>query len=129
MLKRTDLPKEWNDLNEIDKQKWIFDYLMFGSAAIEIIDGQYKYANIQEIETKIDDSIPNKIIEILKDYLGVEKVELNHKIVDDLKVDSLDIVELVIELEDQFDIEVPDEDVETLKTVKDVVNYVQEIKR
>ena len=67
-----------------------------------------------------------KVKEIIVQQLGVDadKVTAEASFVDDLGADSLDVVELVMALEDAFDIEVPDEDVENIRTVGDVERYV-----
>ncbi|GGP12301.1 acyl carrier protein [Oceanobacillus neutriphilus] len=63
---------------------------------------------------------------IIADRLDVdeEKVVLEASFKDDLEADSLDVVELVMELEDEFDIEIADEDAEKINTVGDAVNYI-----
>lgn len=68
-----------------------------------------------------------KIKEIIADKLSVDADEINleSSFIDDLNADSLDIVELIMALEDELDMEIPDEDVENFKTVGDVVNYVK----
>jgi acyl carrier protein len=67
-----------------------------------------------------------RIREIVAGQLGVEADEVvaEASILDDLGADSLDVVELVMALEEEFDIEVPDEDVEGMRTVADVEAYV-----
>ncbi|MDD5793292.1 acyl carrier protein [Clostridium sp. HCP1S3_B4] len=69
----------------------------------------------------------DKIKEIVADKLSVDENEitLESSFIEDLNADSLDIVELIMALEDELDMEIPDEDVENFKTVGDVVNYVQ----
>ena len=69
----------------------------------------------------------NKIKSIIVEQLGVkaEEVTLEAKIMDDLGADSLDAVELVMALEEEFGIEIPDEDAEKLITVGDVIKYVE----
>lgn len=64
---------------------------------------------------------------IIMERLGVdeEKIVDNASFQNDLGADSLDVVELVMEIEDEFDIEIPDENAETFKTVCDVVNYIE----
>ena len=64
---------------------------------------------------------------IVSDQLGVEKSEVTKdaSILDDLGADSLDVVELVMSLEDAFDIEVPDEAVEEMRTIGDVQRFVE----
>lgn len=69
-----------------------------------------------------------RIQEIIADKLSidVEEITLDAAFVEDLNADSLDIVELIMALEDELDLEIPDEDVEGFVTVGDVVNYVKE---
>lgn len=69
-----------------------------------------------------------KIKEIIIDQLGVEpdEVILEASFIDDLGADSLDIVELIMAFEEEFDLEIPDEDAEKIKMVKDVVDYLQD---
>ena len=69
-----------------------------------------------------------KVAAILAQQLDVEVDEItaDTDIVDDLGADSLDIVDLVMTLEDEFDLEIPDEDVETVRTVGDLVKYLEE---
>ncbi len=72
-------------------------------------------------------SIENRVREIIVDKLGVspEQVDANAHFVDDLGADSLDQVELVMALEEEFDIEISDEDAEKIGTVTDAVKYIQ----
>ncbi len=72
-------------------------------------------------------SISPKVKEIIVEQLGVdpEKVKPEASFIDDLGADSLDIVELVMAMEEEFDLEIPDEDAEKLKTVQDVASYLQ----
>ncbi len=71
--------------------------------------------------------LAGRIQAIVADQLGVEKVEVTKdaSILDDLGADSLDVVELVMTLEEAFDIEVPDEAVEDMRTIGDVQRYVE----
>ncbi len=71
-------------------------------------------------------SLQPKIAKIIEEQLGVdqEKIKPEASFIDDLGADSLDIVELVMAMEEEFDIEIPDEDAEKLKTVSDVTNYL-----
>lgn len=68
-----------------------------------------------------------KIQEIIADKLSidVEEITLESSFIDDLNADSLDIVELIMALEDELELEIPDEEVEGFKTVGDVVTYVK----
>ena len=69
-----------------------------------------------------------KVKEILCDQLDVDAkdVTMEASITEDLGADSLDLVDLVMSLEDEFDIEVPDEEVESIKTVGDIVRYIEQ---
>ena len=69
-----------------------------------------------------------KVKAILCEQLDLDEsqVTANAEIINDLGADSLDIVDLVMTLEDEFDTEVPDEEIETLRTVGDIVKYVEE---
>ncbi|MCH2202129.1 MAG: acyl carrier protein [Fuerstiella sp.] len=72
-------------------------------------------------------SIEEKVIGIVSDQLDSPREEISRSssFVDDLKADSLDIVELVMALEDDFDIKIPDDDYDKIATVGDVINYVE----
>jgi acyl carrier protein len=72
-------------------------------------------------------SIEERIIEIISQKLNLSKdqVKPEASFVDDLGADSLDLVELVMAMEEAFGMEVPDEDAEKLRTVKDVIEYVK----
>lgn len=69
----------------------------------------------------------SKIVDIIANQLGVDKdiVTPGANIVDDLGADSLDVVELVMALEEAFDMEIPDEDAEKIRTVQDIFAYLQ----
>ena len=75
-----------------------------------------------------DQSIEEKVRGIIVEQLGVnpEQVTTNASFIEDLGADSLDIVELVMAFEEEFSVEVPDEDAEKLQTVGDVVKYIEE---
>jgi acyl carrier protein len=72
-------------------------------------------------------SIEEKVIGIVSDQLDVPKEEISRSssFVDDLKADSLDIVELVMALEDEFDVKIPDEDYDQIKTVGNAITYIE----
>nr|WP_202711299.1 acyl carrier protein [Sporosalibacterium faouarense] len=69
----------------------------------------------------------DKLKEIIMDQLEVEEDEINmdSSFQDDLDADSLDVVELIMAIEDEFDIEIPDEDAEKISTVKDAIDYIE----
>jgi len=73
-------------------------------------------------------STEEKVIGIVSEQLGVPQEEISRTshFVDDLKADSLDVVELVMEFEDEFGITIPDDDYEKIQTVGDAVDYIEE---
>lgn len=72
----------------------------------------------------------DQIKKILVETMDIEedKITLDAKLKDDLNLDSLDSVELIMSAEEEFGIEIPDEDVLNFKTVNDIVNYIEEHK-
>ncbi|HEY7856727.1 MAG TPA: acyl carrier protein [Terriglobales bacterium] len=73
------------------------------------------------------EAIEDKVRQIVVEKLGVEagEVTLNASFVDDLGADSLDLVELVMEFESAFDMQIPDEDAEKIRRVQDAVDYIR----
>lgn len=71
-------------------------------------------------------AIDQEMVDIIVEQLSVEKDKVvpNASFVDDLGADSLDLVELIMAMEEAFDIEIPDEDAEKIVTVQDAVDYV-----
>jgi acyl carrier protein len=71
-------------------------------------------------------SVDDKVKQIIVEQLGVDEAEVtpNASFVDELGADSLDTVELVMAFEEAFDIEIPDEDAEKIRTVQDAVDYI-----
>ena len=69
----------------------------------------------------------DKVIKLISDAtkIDISKINLETSFVDDLNLDSLDIVELMMKMEDEFGVEIPEEDAEGLKTVKDIVVYLE----
>lgn len=69
-----------------------------------------------------------RVSKMLAEQLSVDedKITMDSNILDDFEADSLDIVDMVMNLEDEFGAEIPDEDVENLRTVGDVVRYIEE---
>ena len=69
----------------------------------------------------------DKVKEVIIDKLGIEdsKIESESSFVDDLGADSLDTVELIMQLEEEFGIEIPDEDAEKITTVQAAVDYIE----
>jgi acyl carrier protein len=73
-------------------------------------------------------AVAEKVKKMIVEQLGVNESEVvpEAKFIDDLGADSLDIVELVMALEDEYGIEIPDEDAEKIETVGDAVRYIEE---
>ncbi|MEX0727592.1 MAG: acyl carrier protein [Planctomycetaceae bacterium] len=72
-------------------------------------------------------SVEEKVTGIVSEQLGVslEEITRTSSFIDDLKADSLDVVELVMSFEDEFGITIPDEDYEKIKTVGDAIEYIE----
>ena len=72
------------------------------------------------------EDIEQKVIEIVSEQMGVDKSEITREthFINDLNADSLDTVELVMAFEEAFEIEIPDEDAEKIRTVQDAVDYI-----
>lgn len=72
-------------------------------------------------------SVEEKVKEIIVDQLGVDEKQVDPEasFIDDLGADSLDTVELVMALEEEFDVEIPDEDAEKIATVQNAIDYIK----
>ncbi len=70
-----------------------------------------------------------KVIDIISNQLGIEREAITPeaKVIDDLGADSLDVVELVMALEEEFDVEIPDEEAEKIKSVGDIFSYMETV--
>lgn len=73
-------------------------------------------------------SVEDKVIEIISEQLGLDKdeIQLEASFIDDLGADSLDIVEMIMTIEDDFDIEISDEDAEKIVSVQDAITYIND---
>lgn len=71
--------------------------------------------------------VSEKVIEMLASQLNIskDKVQLNAKLIEDLGADSLDMVEMLMLVEEEFGLSIPDEDAMNLKTVGDIINYIE----
>jgi acyl carrier protein len=76
----------------------------------------------------VEKTVDRRVIEIIVEQLGVseEEVTMEASFIEDLGADSLDLVELIMAMEEEFSIEISDEDAEKIQTVQDVVNYINE---
>lgn len=76
-------------------------------------------------------TIETKVKSIIADQLGVgeDEIKPESSFIEDLGADSLDIVELVMAMEEEFEVEIPDEEAENIKTVGDAINYINTHKK
>ncbi len=72
-------------------------------------------------------SVEQRVIEIVCEHLAVNKEQVNRttSFIEDIGADSLDIVELIMELEEEFDIQIPDDQAEKIKTVGEAIDYIE----
>jgi len=75
-----------------------------------------------------DNNLEQRVKSIIAEQLGVAEgeVRMDSKFIDDLGADSLDIVELVMAMEEEFQMEIPDEEAENIRTVQDAISYIVE---
>jgi acyl carrier protein len=73
-------------------------------------------------------SVEERVLEIIAEQLGLDKDEIQTEasFIDDLGADSLDIVEMIMTIEDEFDVEISDEDAEKIVTVQDAISYIND---
>jgi acyl carrier protein len=93
----------------------------------DFIHNLKKYVIIQTHKHKKERNMLDKVIAVVVEQLDCDAAEVKEdsKFIEDLGADSLDVVELVMALEEEFDIEIPDEDAEGILTVKDALNYIE----
>lgn len=79
------------------------------------------------LDWRVIEVIFDKVRDIIVDQLDVNEndVTMDASIIDDLGADSLDVVDLIMSFEEEFDVEIPDEEVENIKTVGDIVKYIE----
>jgi acyl carrier protein len=78
-------------------------------------------------ERRVSQTIDERVINIICEQMGAsrDKITMETSFVNDLGADSLDTVELVMEFEDEFDVNIPDEDAEKIQTVGDAISYIE----
>ncbi|GAA2256354.1 acyl carrier protein [Actinomadura sp. NPDC048955] len=76
-----------------------------------------------------EQQILDGLAEIIDEIVGIDKSEVTPEknFIDDLDIDSLSMVEIAVAAQDRFDVEIPDDELRNLKTVKDVINFVQNL--
>ena len=81
---------------------------------------------IKKKENKMSDDILKKVVEIVVDKLDVDEAKVTNdaKFIDDLGADSLDTVELIMQFEEDFELDIPDEDAEKIQSVQDALDYI-----
>ncbi|MBW8484844.1 acyl carrier protein [Actinomadura parmotrematis] len=82
-------------------------------------------------EVATEQQILDGLAEIIDDIVGIDKSEVTPEknFIDDLDIDSLSMVEIAVAAQDQFGVEIPDDELRNLKTVKDVINFVQNLQQ
>ena len=100
----------------------------FGQGALLVAGSNVFLSSVNKTGVKENMSVEEKVLQIVSEQLQVPSDEVNKEslFVEDLKADSLDIVEMVMEFEDAFDVTIPDDDYDKIKTVGDAVNYIEE---
>lgn len=91
-------------------------------ASIECLQLLFHRGEVTDLAT-----VTERVTKVIVDRLGVDEVEVKPEasFSDDLGADSLDVVELVMELEDEFDMEISDDDAEKIATVGDAISYIE----
>jgi acyl carrier protein len=93
-------------------------------------DSKYFGEDLEEFQMATS-AIEAKVKSIIADQLGVgeDEIKPESSFIEDLGADSLDIVELVMAMEEEFEVEIPDEEAENIKTVGDAINYINTHKK
>lgn len=104
------------------KFKVIFVFLGYNSDSFASL-----ILNVRRFYMALFDDVRAVIVEQLG--VNADEVKENSNFIDDLNADSLDVVEMIMALEEKFGIEIPDQDAEAIKTVKDVVDYIEKAKQ
>ena len=91
------------------------------------LPGPYRETVVhEEVAVVTAEEIEDKVFSIVSDQMGINKAEITREtsFINDLNADSLDIVELVMEFEDNFEMSIPDEEAEKIKTVGQAIDYI-----
>jgi len=83
------------------------------------------------MEVATEQQILDGLAEIIDEIVGIDKAEVSPEknFIDDLDIDSLSMVEIAVSAQDQFGVEIPDDELRNLKTVQDVINFVQKLQQ
>ena len=119
------LTKEYKELDDLMKARKEYMQLLGNIEEARNILANESDADMREMAKE---EIFDKLKELVVDQLGVEEDEVTMEATmqDDLGADSLDLVDLVMSVEEEFGVKVADEDLENIKTVGDIVNYIEE---
>ena len=104
-----------------------YDPVNSGLLKIGFNGGKFGYENLlKTIEGMLMESVEQRVIKIVAEQLGVNEADIKNEstFVDDLGADSLDTVELVMALEEEFECEIPDEEAEKISSVQQAIDYV-----
>jgi acyl carrier protein len=84
---------------------------------------------VEEVGEMVEDEIAERVKKIIEEQLMVDASEITEKatFIDDLGADSLDVVEIIMELEEEFGIQIPDEDAEKITTVGEAIDYIRRL--
>jgi acyl carrier protein len=105
---------------------WPLWYIISGGAGSSV-PPRRSLGSVRLWEDRIVPSVEERVIEIVCENLGVNKEQVTRStsFIEDVGADSLDIVELVMELEEEFEITIPDEQAEKIKTVGEAIDYIE----
>jgi acyl carrier protein len=92
-----------------------------------VVEAPKDFWSFKKYEEKHSMAVEDKVKQIIVEQLQVDEAEVTPgaSFQEDLGADSLDVVELVMQFEEAFDLEIPDEDAEKIKTVKDAIDYIE----
>src|SRR5262249_15935399 len=114
-----------SDADKIVTVQDAMEYIQRHAKSVKQGSGRGRDVRRKQKERQMPTAVEEKVKQIIVEQLGVDEGEVtpNASFVDDLGADSLDTVELVMAFEEAFDLEIPDEDAEKIRTVKDAIDY------